>query len=178
MTPQQTIALKLRLADAYIHFEKGLMVHAKFRVNDSAVCDELVQDTFVKTWNYLVREGKIDLMKPFLYHILNCLIIDEYRKHKYVSLDQLMGDGFELRDDVIERHINELDGASLIALVNALPVSYARVLKMRYLENLTLEEISHQIGVTKNTVAVQVHRGLTKLRVAYVAEASQTLAGL
>jgi DNA-directed RNA polymerase specialized sigma24 family protein len=130
MNYQQNIALKIKLANAYIEYEKGLRVHAKFRVNDPVVCDELVQDTFIKTWNYLLREGKIDLMKPFLYHILNCLIIDEYRKHKNMSLDLLIENGFDFQDSSIEKHINELDGAALAAIIVTLPPPYALILKM------------------------------------------------
>ena len=68
-----------------------------------------MQDTFIKTWNYLAREGKIDLMKPFLYHILNCLIIDEYRRHKNFSLDALMSDGFDvqLKFEKHEKYTNQ-----------------------------------------------------------------------
>ena len=41
----------------------------------------------------VVKNGKIDIMKAFLYHVLNRLIIDEYRKHKTVSLDSIMENG-------------------------------------------------------------------------------------
>jgi RNA polymerase sigma-70 factor (ECF subfamily) len=178
MTSQKEISLKDTLATAYETFEKGLLVHAKFRISDPAMCDELVQDTFIKTWNYLLREGKIDLMKPFLYHILNCLIIDEYRRHKNFSLDRLISDGFDIRDDVIERHINELDGEALAKLITSLPAPYASMLQMRYIEDLTLKEIADKTGCTKNTAAVQVHRGLAKLRTLYLYKVTHTLAGL
>jgi hypothetical protein len=43
---------------------------------------------------------------------------------------------------------------------------------------MTLEEMSNKTGSTKNTIAVQVHRGLVKLRAMYLHEANKTLAGL
>lgn len=42
-----------------------------------------------------MKGGKIDAMKAFLYHILNNLIVDEYRKRKTVSLDLLLEKGFD-----------------------------------------------------------------------------------
>ncbi len=166
------------LSDAFINFEKGLMIHAKFRVNDPAVCNDLVQDTFIKTWNYLAKEGKIDLMKPFLYHILNCLIIDEYRRHKNFSLDALMSDGFDVHEDNIDRLFNKFDALKVVKLMNALPTPYGQILQMRYLEEMSLQEISQRTGLTKETVSVQVHRGVLKLRSIYLFKQSHTLAGV
>ena len=77
MTGKQELKIKIDLTAAHISFEKGLNVHAFFKTNNHATGEDLVQDTFKKTRIYLARGGKIDLMKAFLYHILNNLIIDE-----------------------------------------------------------------------------------------------------
>jgi DNA-directed RNA polymerase specialized sigma24 family protein len=37
-------------------------------------------------------------------------------------------------------------------------------MKMRYVQNLTLREMSLLTGQSKNTIAVQLHRGLAKLK--------------
>jgi DNA-directed RNA polymerase specialized sigma24 family protein len=96
MTPEIEKSLRAVLTSAHLDFEKKLNVHAFFKLNDRALGEDIVQDTFMKTWVYLVRGGKIDTMRAFLYHILNDLIIDEYRKHKtHSSLNALMEKGFE-----------------------------------------------------------------------------------
>lgn len=83
------------LTSAHHEYEKGLNAHAFFKVNNRATGEDLVQETFMKTWVYLVKGGKIDVMKSFLYHILNNLIVDEYRKRKTSSLDVLLEKGYE-----------------------------------------------------------------------------------
>src|SRR3989344_3571626 len=95
MTPKQKVRQQAVLTLAHNDYEKGLNAHAFFKVHDHAMGEDLVQDTFMKTWAYLVKGGKIDVMKAFLYHVLNNLIIDEYRKHKTTSLDALLVKGFE-----------------------------------------------------------------------------------
>jgi DNA-directed RNA polymerase specialized sigma24 family protein len=40
-------------------------------------------------------------------------------------------------------------------------------MRMRYVQDLSLKEMSLLTGQTENTVAVQAHRGLAKLRVLY-----------
>lgn len=164
---KHTIQLQRVLSHAHSEFEKGLLKHARFRVSDTGVCDDLVQDTFLKTWVYLVKAGKINLMKPFLYHVLNCLIIDEYRKKKSVSLDVLIENGFELEGDELERTINTLDGQAAVALIETLPIAYQKIMSLRYIDDFSLSEIAVETGLTKNLVAVKTHRGMEKLRVLY-----------
>ncbi len=158
------------LTMAHHDFEKGLNMYAFFKVRNRATSEDLVQDTFVKTWGYLAKGGKIELMKAFLYHVLNHLIIDEYRKHKITSLDTLVDKGFEPAVEQEENLFNVLDGKTLVILIKQLPVKYIRVMQMRYIQNLTLKEMSLITGQSKNTIAVQVHRGLEKLKLLYKAD--------
>ena len=141
--------------------------YAFFKVNNHSTGQDLVQDTFMKTWMYLVKGGKINLMKPFLYHILNNLIIDEYRKRKTYSLDELLEKGFQPGFDNSESIFNKFDGKEAILLINDLPTKYEEVMRMRYVQDLSLKEISLITGQSKNTVAVQTHRGLEKLKQLY-----------
>ncbi len=131
------------------------------------VPSNLVQDTFKKTWEYLVKGGKITVMKSFLYHVLKDLIIDEYRKRKPSSLDALMEKGFELGEDNSERLINVLDGKRAILLISRLPEKYQKVMLMRYVNDLSLKEMSLITGQSTATLAVQLHRGLKKLKELY-----------
>lgn len=167
LTVQEKLQLQLVMTSAHVDFEKGLLRHASFRVSDSGVCEDLVQDTFMKTWLYLVKAGKIDLMKPFLYHVLNCLIIDQYRKHKSTSLDVLLDKGFEPGNDDFGRTVDMLDGTAAIVLIAKLPLAYQRIMTLRYVDDLSLAEIAIETGLTKNSVAVKTHRGMEKLRLLY-----------
>ncbi len=167
MTIKQEEQSQIILADAHHDFNKCLNTHAFFKVHDHAIGEDLVQETFLKTWRYLLRGGKIDHMKAFLYHVLNNLIIDQYRKHKTMSLDTFLEKGFEPRvNESIDRY-NYLDGKSIILLMEDLPKKYNNIINMRYIKDLSLEEISNITGESKNTVAVQVHRGLGKLKSLY-----------
>ncbi len=168
MTPKQETQRQGILTTAHRTFQKGLNLHAFFKVHDNALGEDLVQDTFIKTWNYLVKGGKIDMMKAFLYHILNNLIVDEYRKHKATSLDVLLEKGYEPADTNDPRRLADiLDGKEAMLLIQQLPQPYQKIMRMRYVQDLSLTEISLITGQTKNTIAVQVHRGLKKLKLLY-----------
>jgi RNA polymerase sigma-70 factor (ECF subfamily) len=167
MTPKQEIERQAIFGIAYHDFQKKLNTHAFFKVNDHAIGEDLVQDTFMKTWSYLVRGGKIDVMKSFLYHVLNGCIVDQYRKHKTTSLDNLVDNGFEPKETDSEDIVNILDSKRAALMINLLPIKYRQLMQMKYLQNLSLGEMSKATGQSKNTVAVQIHRGFEKLRVLY-----------
>ena len=138
-------------------------------MHDHATGQDLVQDTFLKTWKYLARGGKIEVMKAFLYHILNHLIVDQYRRHKASSLDELVENGFEpTAGDSTKLLFDTLDGKGATLLIKHLPSPYQEVLHMRYVQDLSLQEMSRITGKTRNAMAVQVHRGLAKLKLLYI----------
>lgn len=167
MTPKQETKQRTILSIAHEDFSKKLNAYAFFRVNNLTISEDLVQDTFKKTWAYLVKGGKIEIMKSFLYHILKDLIIDEYRKRKSSSLDDLLEKGFEPGEDNSEQLINILDGKRAILLISRLPEKYQKIMRMRYVEDLSLEEMALITGQSKKTLAVQVYRGLEKLKLIY-----------
>ena len=150
--------------NCYQNFNKGLNLHAFFKLNNHALGEDLVQETFMKTWKFLVGNNKIEKMKAFLYHILNNLIIDEYRKKKSSSLDDLVEKGCEPGDEQYVKSVNQMDGGRAMGFICKLPINYQKIMNLRFVEELSLVEIVKLTGKTPNSVAVSMHRGLEKLK--------------
>lgn len=167
MVSKQTIKKQTLLTEAHRDYAKGLNSYAFFKLHDQEMGQDMVQDTFMKTWVYLVKKGKIDLMKAFLYRILNNLIVDQYRKNTTTSLDVLLEKGYEPGANPTDRLVNMLDGKKALLLIQRLPQKYQKVMRMRYVQDLSLKEMSLVTGQSKNAIAVQLHRGLTKLKLLY-----------
>lgn len=174
MTPLQEIQRRLVLSSAHSDHQKALNQHSFYKLQDRALGSDLVQETFIKTWSYLAKGGKIDVMKAFLYHVLNNLIIDEYRKRKTVSLDGLLEKGFEPPAKATGDIFDVMDAKAAATLINQLSVKYQKVIRMRYIQDLSLSEIALLTGQTKNAIAVQIHRGLDKLKKLYYANIPTT----
>lgn len=164
MTLKENIKRRNQLTAAHNDYEKGLHLHAFFKIRNRATGDDLVQETFLKTWYYLVKGGKIEVMKAFLYHVLNNLIVDDYRKRKSISLDALLEKGVEPSVAPAIHFFNIADGKAALLLIEKIPLKYQKVIRMRYVQELSLQEISLITGQSKNAVAVQIHRGLEKLK--------------
>ena len=166
-TPKQKKKSQKLLIVAHHDYGRELHLRAFSKIRDRETGEDLIQETFLKTWQYLLRGGKIDVMKAFLYHVLNDLIVDEYRKHKTVSLDVLVEKGFEPNAHNPARLFDALDGKEVIILIQRLPEKYQKVVRMRYVQDLSIKEISLVTGQSRNAVAVQIHRGLEKLKLLY-----------
>lgn len=167
MKINKEIKLQAELTIAYADYQKMLLKHAFSKTSDQDVSENMVQQTFLKTWIYLVKKGKIDLMKAFLYHVLKNIIIDQYRKPKTISLDFLMEKNFEPNVDETDSLINFIDGKTAVLLINHLPEKYKKIMRMRYIQDLSFKEIQRITSQSKNSLAVQAHRGLAKLKVLY-----------
>src|SRR3989344_541030 len=149
---------------AYREYAQELIRHAQSMVDSRELSEDLVQDVFVRMWLYIMRGGQIEKTRAFLHHALNNIIVDTYRKHKTVSLDLLLERGHEPSVDESRRMFDILDGRRAFALIDQLPPTYQKVLRMKYERNLSYQEAAFATEQSRNTLAVQVHRGLEKLR--------------
>ena len=75
---------------AFEEYSDALFRHASLRVSDRERSVDLVHDTFTTVWGYVRGGHEIEQFRPFLYKVLNNLIIDEYRKRKEASLDAIL----------------------------------------------------------------------------------------
>ncbi|MBI4079892.1 RNA polymerase sigma factor [Candidatus Kaiserbacteria bacterium] len=156
-------------------FEKHadeLFRHARLRLSDRDRALELTQECFLRSLAYAKRGEEIREIRPFLFRTLRHLIIDEYRKSKSYSLDEMTendeGERMESLladpDDPLEEASDRFDGSRAIEAIRQLPDLYREVLMMRYVNDLSIPEIADSIEESENVVSVRLHRGLKKLR--------------
>jgi len=164
---ENNFSKKDQFLEAFTAYSDALFRYCFFKIGDRDRSIDLVQDAFLKTWNYLSEGKEIQNMRAFLYRTVSNLVVDEYRRRKpQFSLETLQEEtGFEPSgSNDTESIMNSIDGAQAVELIQFLPEPYGEVILMRFVEELTLSEISEITGQTENTVAVQVHRGIAKLK--------------
>jgi RNA polymerase sigma-70 factor (ECF subfamily) len=165
--------LSQEFGDAYERYSDELFRHCSLRLSDRERAVELMQETFVRAWQYMQRGEEVREIRPFLYRTLRNLIIDEYRKHKSTSLEAMAdpeGEGVEHllppdETNTLEAAIGRFDGVRALERLKELPDNYREVLIMRYVDGLSPGEIAEEIDETENAVSVRIHRGLKKLKV-------------
>ncbi len=160
---------------AFEQYSDELFRHASMRLKDRERAVELTQECFLKVFEYAQKGDKeIVEMRPFLYRTLRHLIIDEYRRKKSVSLDQMVEGSDDERSvedlmpqdesNTLERAIERFDGKRVLECLQELPEPYREAVSLRYVGGLNPKEIAEIVGESENVVSVRVHRGLAKLK--------------
>lgn len=161
--------------EAYEEHADALFRHCYFRVSNRERALEIVQDTFMKVWDKTSSGEDIQNYRAYLFRVLNNLIIDEYRKKKSTSLDALLeeegvteGSFEDLREGSLEETVDalelSLEAEKLQAALTQLPDTYRQVVIMRYIDQLSPQEIAHELSETENVISVRIHRGVKKLQ--------------
>src|SRR3989344_1196777 len=155
------------LIGAYKDYNKALLKRSFSKLDNKELSDDLVQTTFLKTWEYLLKEESIKHVRAFLFHILNNLIVDEYRKKRPVSLDMLQDGCLQIAFDDSEGLLDQADGKTAMLLIPLLKEKHLKVVAMRFKEDRTIQEIAEATKQKHNTVVVQIRRGVNELAVLF-----------
>jgi RNA polymerase sigma-70 factor (ECF subfamily) len=159
--------------DAFERYSDELFRHCAMRISDRERAQELTQDAFMRTWDYVRKGGQVRDLRPFLYQTLRNLIIDEYRKAKTSSLDSMLEnaesgamEAMLPQDDTntVEAAMERLDANEALKRVDDLPETYREVLLLRYVEGLSPKEIGLIVDESENVVSVRIHRALKKMK--------------
>ena len=134
-----------RLAYSYLHSREEALDAVQ-----TAVCKALEKQESLKD---------ADAMRTWFYRILVNVCTDMLRQRKRVTLVQ-PGD---LDAGSYEDPLPE-DG-SLARRVDALPPEIAAVIRLRFYEELSLQEISAVVNCPLSTVKTRLYTGLKKLRI-------------
>ena len=150
---------------SYDDYADQLFRFALFRTRHREVARDLVQDSFIRTWDYLAKGNNIDNFRAFLYRTLRNIIIDESRKKKTVSLNALQEEGFDPSDDFRKTDLEfRLDSKNIVDKLSELPEDDRDIVVMRYINELRPKEIAEILGESENVVSVRINRALKRAR--------------
>ena len=155
--------------DAYEKYADDIYRHCYFRVYNKQLAEDLTQDTFIKTWKYIVAGKEIQNIRAFLYRVAVNLIIDNSRKRKEIYLEDVAQkesrESIRLSNIGIEEGIfNLFESGEIIKLLDELNDSQKQVMVMRYIDELRPSEIADILGESPNAVSVRINQATNKLR--------------
>jgi RNA polymerase sigma-70 factor (ECF subfamily) len=135
----------------------------------------MAEDLFQETWLRVLERGSQYRSQwsfdVWLFSIARHLVIDDARRKKGVSLDEMMdretGTGFEpsARDlSPFELLAVGQQGERVARVLSRLPAIHREVLVLRFHEELALEDIGAIIKTPLSTVKSRLYRGLEAFR--------------
>lgn len=138
------------------------------RVSDREQALDITQDIFMRLWNNMQEEKNIQNYRAFLFTITRNLIIDWYRKKKSVSLENIIEQEGESFDRIDSNTMNDIelksDGKYVLNKISELSETYQTPIYLRFVEDLTITEISEILKISVNATSVRINRGLEELR--------------
>jgi DNA-directed RNA polymerase specialized sigma24 family protein len=73
-------AIEKMFLDAYQMHSDAIFRFVSFKIDNREKALDITQDTFMKTWMHISKNGEIQNIRAFLYKVAGNLVIDEYRR--------------------------------------------------------------------------------------------------
>lgn len=143
-------------------------------LNNRQEAEDVVQDTFMRVYNNLERYDDTMKFSTWIYRIATNLCIDRLRKRKPIySLDAESSeyeglDGYSMipsdnRTPESELLLSETQRI-IHQAIDTLPPKYKTVMILRYIHELSLQEVGDILDMPVTTIKTRVHRGREFLR--------------
>ncbi|SFF23736.1 RNA polymerase sigma-70 factor, ECF subfamily [Paenibacillus algorifonticola] len=151
------------------------LFHMAYRMlSNRQEAEDVVQEAFMRVYRNLERYDETLKFSTWIYRIATNLCIDKLRKRKPVysldaeSTDHEGLDGYSMipsdnRTPESETLLSETQRI-IHQAIDSLPPKYKTVMMLRYIEDLSLQEISEVMDIPVTTIKTRVHRGREFLR--------------
>lgn len=135
-----------------------LGLYALRLVDDADVAEDMVQDAFVKVWQYIEDGGEIENFPSFIYRSVRngCL---SYLRNRYETVSE--SEIPEVGEEEIDTSIRD---AQIWRAIDDLPRKCREVFLMSKRDGLSNEEIAEEMGISIKTVKNQMTKAYGRLR--------------
>ena len=169
---QERIAfLKLKSGDSdafgffYDKYVTRIYRFIYIKVASKQIAEDLTQDVFLKTWQHLVDKKGVKSFQAFIFRIARNTVADHYRQnHKQELPLEYIHDLSDVATDLLSAVDQSLDTAVILKEIRGLKPEYQEVLILRYIEDLSIDDISQVLDNDKNNVRITCHRATNRMK--------------
>lgn len=150
----------------YKFLYRDLCNYAYNIIPDADIVEDIVQATFMNLWENRHTIESIEYLKSYLYKCVYnaCLkklkhdkVVGKFQNEHEYQLKQIQFETFECSYD--EAILDELNKA-----IEQLPDKNREVMKLRFIDGLSTNEVSQQLDISPRTVETHVSKALRFLR--------------
>ncbi|MDD3711644.1 MAG: RNA polymerase sigma factor [Patescibacteria group bacterium] len=141
-----------------------------FKIGKKDDASDLSSLVFLKTWEHIQKNSisNKETLRGLVYKIARHVVIDYYRSNKgeNLSLDDENNkiDVVDEKYDIESEMSSQADFGDLMSQMMELKNEYREILLMRFVNELSLDEISDITGKKKINVRVLLHRAVKALK--------------
>lgn len=163
---------KQAFIEAYDLYVSQIYRFVYFKIGDRDEAEDVTSMVFLKCWNYIYEGnlGDYQTLKPLLYKIARNTIIDQYRKNQHrqsISLEDVANTSVVIdeKQDIEDEVAVNFDFQKIMEeKLPQLKDEYREVIVLRFINELSIAEISKILGKTSGNVRVMIHRALESLQ--------------
>lgn len=139
-----------------------------FKVQTHEEAEDLSADVFLRAWQHLYHQRRpVQHLNAFLYQIAKNIVIDFYRERR--NQGRAMTDAIEQIADRKQQQLfrqieQSVELSAIERSVRQLKDEYKDAVLLRYVEELTIAEISEILGKSRGHVRVILFRALKLIR--------------
>ncbi|MFH1012588.1 MAG: sigma-70 family RNA polymerase sigma factor [Candidatus Peregrinibacteria bacterium] len=148
----------------YDDLVKPVYRYIYYRV-EPEIAEDLTEETFLKAWENLKQYKKGKYPFPaWVFRIAHNLVCDYYRKHQPVGeAHENIEDPQENRHPAFEINVH-FNQVKLRKAITQLPHDHQQVIILKYINELSNDQIAQTLGKPEGTVRTIQFRALKKLR--------------
>lgn len=136
-----------------------------FKVSSKEIAEDLASQTFLKCWEHLSGGNKVDKFQAWLYRIARNLIIDYFRSREKEELPLIYQESGEGEIEEIKMDPGQnLSREELEKIIFNLKSEAREIILLRYIEDLSIKEISKIVDKSTVNVRVIIHRAIKELQ--------------
>ncbi|HEX9608705.1 MAG TPA: RNA polymerase sigma factor [Candidatus Paceibacterota bacterium] len=159
----EAISSEQRFLEAYEAHADSIFRFCFSKTSNREAALDLMQETFTKMWDYMVKGNEINNMKAFAFTVARNLIKDYYKKKRPVYEHEISNG----MPDVADEHESSewaTEAGRLMMLLEHLRDDHREVLVLRFVEGMSVQDIAALLQERENTISVRLNRALKELR--------------
>jgi len=136
-----------------------------FKVSSAPDAQDLTSEVFLKLWQRLKEGQEIRNLNAFIYALARNTVIDYYRSKARTEKDlDEVGQIANEDKDMLAKQIVDSQLQGVLKGLDRLKSEYREVVILRFLDELSIKEISEILVKSKGAVRVLIHRALKALK--------------
>lgn len=130
--------------------------------------EDFTHDIFMRTFDRLDRFQERSTFSTWLYSISFNYCLDQIKLSNRLAVAPLEDTLVDRYADVDESTLQNEQMAYLVSAMKSLPARDADILRMKYQQGLSIEQIAHELQVKESAIKMRLKRSRDKVRQIYL----------
>lgn len=135
------------------------------KVSNEQIAQDLTQDVFLRIWQHLVDQKQMLNFRAFIFRVARNTVIDHYRQSHKETLPLEQAEDLADENKATEKELAiKFEISQLLEVLQTLKPEYQEILTLRFVEDMSFDEIAEVLQKDKNNIRVTLHRALSQLK--------------